>query len=103
MLHPTDAVVDRISAAMSIAAMRNQVFASNIANRDAQGYQRMQVRLDSTWNGVFASLVPDRSSTAVPLDQEIVGMSANAGHYESMARALSRYFSVLNTITSSRG
>ena len=105
-LVPSSAV-DQISAAMSVCNLRHQVIASNIANRDTQGYQRLQLSFDRAMDRATVTTVPVESSPTsgsqpqVPIEQDLVDLSANAGRYQSMARVLSRYFSILATITAS--
>ena len=89
---------------MSIDTLRNEIIASNIANRDVQGYQRLKLDFGRTWDDVpVAAVVPDKEGASSAVEQDLVDLSTNAVHYESMARVLSRYFSIINTITSSRG
>jgi flagellar basal-body rod protein FlgB len=99
-------VVDQVSAALSRASLQHEVIASNIANRDAQGYQRLQVRFDAAMDR--ASVVPEQASThddaPVSLEQDMVALSSNVAQYEALARVLSRYFSIASAITNySRG
>lgn len=98
-------VVEQVSAALSVASLRQQVIASNIANRDTQGYQRLQLRFDAALEraGVVAS-APGASAEPVSLEQDLVALSTNSAHYAALARVLSRYFSILGVMTSnSRG
>src|SRR5882724_4326044 len=100
MTFPALSVIDRISASMSVGSLRNQAIASNIANRDTQGYRRLKLGFDQAMDRAgAAAIIADGSSTPVSLEQDLVDLSANAGHYESMARVLSRYFSIINAIT----
>jgi len=94
-------VVDQISAAMSVCNLQHQVTAGNIANRDTQGYQRLKLSFDHAMSRAdVATVSADTSQAPVPIEQDLVDLSANAGRYQSMARVLSRYFSILATITS---
>ena|SRR5690348_14180666 len=94
-------VIDQISAALSVASLNHRVIASNIANRDSEGYQRLQVRFDAAMDR--ATVVPERTAASDPtstsLEGDLVELSANSAQYEAMARVLSRYFSILNAIT----
>ena len=100
---PSTTVVDRISASMSIASMRHQVIASNISNRDAQGYRRMTLSFENVLGGDAApKVVPDTANAGASLEQDLVDLSTNAMRYESMARVLSRYFSMIGAIAGSR-
>jgi len=101
MTIPTVSVVDQVSAALSRASLRHEVIASNIANRDSQGYQRLQVRFDAALSR--ASVVPERppgdDAAPVSLEQDMVALSANSAQYAALARVLSRYFSIVSAIT----
>jgi flagellar basal-body rod protein FlgB len=93
-------VIDGISATMSVQSLRNEVIASNIANRDAVGYQRLKVAFDRAFDQAGrATVVADRSSTPVSMEDDLVALSANSGQYQALARVLNRYFVVLATIT----
>ena len=98
-------VIEQVAASMSARTLRHAVIASNIANRDTVGYQRLTLRFDEAMSRAAAvAPVRDTSATPVSLEQDLVALSANAAHYEAMAQALSRYFSIIGTITSeSRG
>jgi flagellar basal body rod protein FlgB len=115
---PAVSVIDQVSSALSVASLQNKVIASNIANRDTQGYQRLQVRFDEAMEragvqdgvrgGVSASIVAEPTdadaSAPVSLEQDLVALSTNTGRYGALARSLSRYFSIMNAITNySRG
>jgi flagellar basal-body rod protein FlgB len=95
-------VIDQLSAAMSIGSLAHRVAAQNVANRDAQSHQRMKVEFDSAMAAAGTSaarVVPDTAGGAVSLEQDLVAMASNAAHYQSMARVLSRYFSIATLIT----
>jgi flagellar basal body rod protein FlgB len=95
-------LVDQISAAMSVRSLQQEVIATNVANRDAQGYQRIQLRFESLLDGPDgASIVADPSAEPPSLEQDVLALAKNAGQYQTLARSLSRYFSIINAITSS--
>lgn len=97
-------VVDQVAAAMSVRSLQHQVIASNIANRDTQGYQRLELRFQQLMGGSGAVEIGiDRADVQVPLEQDLVALSSNADQYGAMARVLSRYFSMLGVITNYRG
>jgi flagellar basal-body rod protein FlgB len=101
MTAPILPVVDQISAALSVSNLRHEVIASNIANRDSQGYQRLKVRFDQAMSGgESATVVNDYSAADVSLEQDLVALSSNTLRYESLARALRGYFALIATITS---
>lgn len=93
-------VVDQVSAALSARSLLHEAIASNIANRDAQGYQRLQVRFDAAMaQGRAPTVQAERTREPVSLEQDLVALSANAAQYQALARTLSRYFSIINAIT----
>ncbi len=107
--------VDQIGAALSLASLRNQAIASNIAHRDTEGYQRLKAQFSEALGDVpfsaaarpEASGVPghpvitqDGSTTVPSLEQDMVELSTNAMHFQALARVLSRYFSIEETIAS---
>jgi flagellar basal body rod protein FlgB len=96
-------VIDQISASMSITSLRHQVIASNISNRDAQGYQRMKLSFDQAMGASpVPHVVADRTDAGASVEQDLIDLSSNAMRYEAMARALSRYFAMVGAITGSR-
>jgi flagellar basal-body rod protein FlgB len=107
-MSPVDStsVIDRLSAAMSLSNLQHQVIASNIANRDTPGYQRMRLSFEQALDRAGeASVTPDLTPTSsLSLEQDMIDLSVNGGRYQSLARVLNRYFSIISTITSpSRG
>ena len=52
------ATIERVSEAMSLRALQLDVIASNVANRDTEGYQRMRVRFDSAMRRADAAMDP---------------------------------------------
>lgn len=102
---PASSVVDQISASLSVASLQHQVIASNIANRDTQGYQRLKLGFDQAMDRAGAvTVTTDTADSPVSLEQDLVALSSNSARYEALARVLSRYFSIVGAITSySRG
>jgi flagellar basal-body rod protein FlgB len=99
MVSPATSAIEQISAAMSVSNLQHQVNVSNIANRDTQGYQRLRLRFDHAMSQPdAASVVTDRSNVPVSLEQDLVAMSTNLMQYQTMARALGRYFSIVTAI-----
>ena len=95
--------VDQVSSALSLASLRNQALASNIANRETEGYQRLQAQFSEALRGGAAHpvIAPEAATGAAPsLEQDMVALSTNALHYQALARVLSRYFSIQETIAS---
>jgi flagellar basal body rod protein FlgB len=97
---PAASVIEQISASMSVTNLQHQVNVSNIANRDTQGYQRMKLQFDHAMGQAGAArIVSDKSTAPVSLEQDLVAMSTNLMQYQTMARALGRYFSMIAAIT----
>jgi flagellar basal body rod protein FlgB len=102
---PIPSIVDNMSTALSIASLQHQVIASNIANRDTQGYQRLQLRFAQAMGEASAvAVTADAPEVPVSLEQDLVALSANSAHYAALARVLTRYLSIIGSITNySRG
>jgi flagellar basal-body rod protein FlgB len=102
---PAVSIVDQVSASLSLRSLQHQVIASNIANRDTQGYQRLRLTFDGALEQISSARVgADTSAAPVALEQDMVAMSSNSAQYQALARVLSRYFSIIETIASqSRG
>ena len=94
------AVTDQLSTAMSLRSLQHQVLASNIANRETQGYQRLQLQFDRGLGQAQVVAAPAVAGESAALEQELVALFANSGEYQAMARVLNRYFAILNVITS---
>jgi flagellar basal body rod protein FlgB len=100
MPSPAISVIDQISAAMSVRSLEHAVIASNIANRDTQGYQRLQVQFDRAMDQTRTAIVrADSPGTDPSLEQDIVALSANSAQYQTLARVLSRYLAIITTIS----
>jgi flagellar basal-body rod protein FlgB len=98
---PAVSVVDQVSASLSLRSLQHQVIASNIANRDTQGYQRLRLTFDGALEQAGTARVDVDGATApASLEQDLVSMSSNSAQYQALARVLSRYFSIISTITS---
>ncbi len=94
-------VVDQVSAALSRASLQHEVIASNIANRDTEGYHRLQLRFDAALEqaSVVAEPASVQSDSPVSLEQDLVALSSNSARYEALARVLNRYFAIVSAIT----
>ena len=96
--------VDQVSSALSLASLRHQAIASNIANRDTVGYRRLQVQFNEALQAgaPHPVITPEAVAASVPsVEQDMVALSTNALHYQALARVLSRYFSIHETIAGS--
>jgi flagellar basal body rod protein FlgB len=93
-------VIEQVSTALSLRSIEHRVIATNIANRDTQGYQRLRLQFDAAMGGTSeARLVADPEQIVVPLEQDMVSLSTNSVQYQGLARVLSRYFTMLGAIT----
>lgn len=97
-----------LAQAIDIAALRQSVYASNIANANVEGYRRLEVTFDralqrmelemtrvggfaggtSSAGRVAASVVS--TSEAVKLDEEVGRMAQNALRYDVLLGAIER-------------
>jgi flagellar basal-body rod protein FlgB len=101
-------VVDQVSAALALASLRHQVIASNVANRDSVGYQRLALRFadalgrdDAAAPRVVAEVSTSGAEAAAPsLEEDMLALSSNAMNYQALARALARYFTIAETVAS---
>jgi flagellar basal body rod protein FlgB len=95
-------VVDQVAASMSARTLQQQVVASNIANRDAPGYQRLRLEFERAFEGTRPRVVADASAAPPSLEDDLVAMTANAGRYAALSRMLSRYFSIASAVAGGR-
>jgi flagellar basal body rod protein FlgB len=90
--------VEQVSAALSTASMKHQVIASNIANREALGYQRLAVQFAQVLQGDRAAPTvvaePSSASAAASVESDMVALSANAMNYQVLAKLLGRYLAI---------
>jgi flagellar basal body rod protein FlgB len=91
-------VVDQVSAALSVANLKHEVIASNIANRDTEGYRRLAVSFDQAMHRANVVAL-DPQAEPVSMEQDLVALSSNAGNYVALARVLNRYFAIVGDIT----
>lgn len=89
-------LIEQVSGALSSASLEHEVIVSNIANRDTEGYRRLQVSFDQVLSDVAPAGEP------VSLEQDLLALSANAGRYQALAHSLRQYFSILGAITAYR-
>jgi flagellar basal-body rod protein FlgB len=104
-MSPADSsIISQVRGALSVTSLRQRVIASNIAHRDTQGYQRLQLQFDRAMAGTNAVVVAESTpKTPVSLEQDLVASSSNAAHYGTLARVLSRYLAIAGDITAGRG
>jgi flagellar basal-body rod protein FlgB len=108
-------VVDQVASALSLASLRNQVIASNIAHRDTEGYQRLKVRFEEAFGATMhetslsesaareaprarAVIALDHASVTPSVEEDMIDLSSNTLNYQALTRALSRYFSIAEII-----
>lgn len=105
MTIPAVSVIDQVSTALSRMNLQHQVIVSNIANRDTQGYQRLQVRFDAAMARAAVARAPadPNGDSPASLEQDLVALSSNAGQYTALTHVLNRYFSIISAITNYNG
>jgi flagellar basal-body rod protein FlgB len=106
--------VDQVAVALSLAGLRHRIIGSNLANREAQGYERLTLapggELSAAAPTTFAGESLARTSladrglvkvdTGAPssLEDDMVALSANTLRYQALVRGLSRYFSIAEAV-----
>lgn len=97
---PNVTVIDQVSASMSMRSLEHRVIATNIANRDTEGYQRVKLQFDRALDGTQSmTLATQEQGEPVSIEHDVVALSANSVQYQGLARALGRYFSIISAIT----
>jgi flagellar basal-body rod protein FlgB len=106
-------VIDQVSAALNAASLQNRVTASNIANRDSEGFVRMRLSFDRAMldaatpfagstgtrdavRSVLPHVVADERSAS--LEEDLMTLSKNTLHYQALVKSLSRYLSIASAI-----
>jgi flagellar basal-body rod protein FlgB len=97
-----------LSRALDIAALRQAVHTSNIANAGVEGFRRLDVSFDTELARANAALGVDAASTdaltqprvvetneTVRLDQEMALMAKDAVQYQALLGAVDRSFGLL--------
>ena len=93
-----DLTISLLARALDVSALRQSVYAANVANAGVEGYQRMDVHFDDSLQRAAleidqsASLTPVRSAdasvistgTTVRLDEEMGLMAKNALQYQTL-------------------
>lgn len=93
--------IDQVSSALSLASLRHQVIASNIAHREVPGHPRLKVGFAELLGAdpPRPVVMRDEAAARPSLEQDMVALSNNALNYQALTRALSRYFSIVEIIT----
>lgn len=97
-----DPVLELLTRAVDLSALRHSVHAANIANADAEGYSRIAVVIDDAEGGMGpAALGEPRVETvpgeAVRLDEEMAALAQNAVRYQMLLGAFERTMGVLRS------
>lgn len=106
-----DPMLNLLAKAVDVAALRQSVHASNVANADVAGYRRLEVQfapeltaavegraLDAQGMNAAATQIPElvpSTDSQVHLDQEMAQMSQNALRYQALLSAFEKTISVL--------
>lgn len=103
----TTPTLELLAHATDVSALRQSVYAANIANAQVEGYQRLEVTFDREverfalavasspgrsqpgWLGPETTSVV-RTDEAVQLDQEMAAMAQNALRYQTLIGAFER-------------
>lgn len=106
MLEPTPAM-QLLAQAVDVSALRQAVYAANIANAGTDGYRRMEVVFDQALQR-FSMQMASRSDVssaqtalvvpthdAVKLDEEMARMAQNSLRYETLIGAYDRTLSTM--------
>src|SRR5688572_23433281 len=106
MLEPTP-TMQLIAQAVDVSALRQAVYAANIANAGTEGYRRMEVQFDEALQR-FSMQMANRSDmssaqtalavptqNAVKLDEEMALMAQNALRYQTLIGAFDRTVSTM--------
>jgi flagellar basal-body rod protein FlgB len=102
-------LIDQISSSLTTASMQNRITASNIANRDSEGYVRLRLSFDAAMQAVdhagtgsrqrsLPAVVPDERT--VSLEDDLLTLSKNTINYQALTKSLSRYLSIASAIAS---
>jgi flagellar basal-body rod protein FlgB len=107
-----DPILAILSRALDVAALRQSVHATNVANVDTEGYRRLEViysaelqRLNAgapaldvnealSWVQLEPEVV-ESTQTHVRLDQEMAQMAENAVRYQALLGAIDRTLGTL--------
>lgn len=93
-------VASVLSKELDFCALRHQIYSANIANADAQGYQRLEVlRLSQITAASMEAASAGQivaTSDAVQLDQEMAKLTSNALRYETLLTAYEKTAGILN-------
>lgn len=116
----SSATGEALVLALDAASLRHQAIANNIANANTPGYVPLRVNFEeqlsafsraaegsdaemrSALRGVKAFIEQDAAATGpgasnVMLDMEVVKLSQNVVHYQTLLRGLSKQISLIST------
>lgn len=91
-----DPLLQLLSKAVDVAALRHSVHVTNVANANTEGYSRFEVVADSlSLDGIAAGglAAPEPRVVAVPgeavrLDEEMAAMAQNGVRYQALLNAI---------------
>ena len=97
-----DPVLQLLSRAADLSALRHSVHAANIANANAEDYSRMEVVFDGAAGGAEGAVLAEPRVVPVPgevvrLDEEMAAMAQNAVHYQTLISAFEKTMSLLRS------
>jgi flagellar basal-body rod protein FlgB len=93
----TTPTLELLARAIDATAMRQGVYASNVANAGVDGYRRMEVMLDSVAAPADPTIAPAIVATdsVVKLDEEMARMAKNTLRYEVLLGAFEKSIGTL--------
>jgi flagellar basal-body rod protein FlgB len=97
-----DPVLQLLSRAIDLSALRHSVHAANIANANAEGYSRIEVAIDGAASAPGEAALGEPRIVTVPgevvrLDEEMAAMAQNAVRYQTLLGALEKSMSLLRS------
>jgi flagellar basal-body rod protein FlgB len=93
----TTPTIELLARAIDASALRQGVYASNVANAGVEGYRRMEVAVDSAAapTGLGESPTIIATDSVVKLDEEMARMAKNSLRYEVLIGAFERSLGTL--------
>lgn len=93
----TSPTIELLARAIDASALRQGVYAANVANAGVEGYRRMEVALDSAAapDGAGAAPTIIATDSVVKLDEEMARMAKNSLRYEVLIGAFEKSLGTL--------
>ena len=106
----TTSTIDALARAIDVSALRQSVYAANIANANVDGYHRMEVFFDREAERIALQMASASSrsiempssqpsvvatSSSVKLDEEVAMMATNALRYQTLLGAFEKTMNLM--------